>query len=227
MARYSVPGMLDRPYAPFERLAPQPSNMARSMQRQPANAIQNYLFAILAAEARIAALRIGLDPGLGMLDSDQRSRDSLPCDLMESVRPEVDAYVLDLIRSRTFSKRDSFETREGICRLMPSLTHQRAETGPIWSRKLGPVTERVARMLFEAPRNSKPTTANREPKSSRKRALPTPLAESNRSNGREPYKRELEQYLSRRCGRGCSGDYSCPTNSRGVQGCRCGAEDAA
>jgi len=89
------------------------------MQRQPANAIQNYLYAILEAEARIAALRMGLDLGLGLLDSDQRSRDSLPCDLMESVRPEVDAYVLDLIRSRTFSKRDFFETREGICRLMP------------------------------------------------------------------------------------------------------------
>lgn len=31
----------------------------------PANAILNYLYAILEAEARIAALRMGLDPGLG------------------------------------------------------------------------------------------------------------------------------------------------------------------
>jgi len=63
----------------------------------PANAMLNYLYAILEAEARIAALRMGLDPGLGLLHADQRSRDSLPCDLMEPVRPKVDAFVLELL----------------------------------------------------------------------------------------------------------------------------------
>jgi CRISPR associated protein Cas1 len=54
----------------------------------PANAILNYLYAILEAEARIAALRMGLDPGLGFLHADQTARDSLACDLMEPVRLE-------------------------------------------------------------------------------------------------------------------------------------------
>src|SRR5229473_4954716 len=80
----------------------------------PANAILNYLYAILEAEARIAALRMGLDPGLGLLHADQRARDSLPCDLMETVRPTVDAFVLELLAARTFRKSDLFETRDGI-----------------------------------------------------------------------------------------------------------------
>jgi CRISPR-associated endonuclease Cas1 len=156
----------------------------------PANAILNYLYAILEAEARIAALRMGLDPGLGLLHIDQGSRNSLPCDLMEPMRPKVDAYVLDLLRSRTFKKSDFFETREGICRIMPPLTQELAHTGPMLAKELGPVTERVARMLFEAARNTKAANAKGKAESTGKRQLPTPLTEANRSAGRQPYKRK-------------------------------------
>lgn len=79
----------------------------------PINALLNYLYAILEAEARIAALTLGLDPGMGVLHVDQRNRDSLACDVMEAVRPQVDAVVLDLLASRTFSAKDFFETRQG------------------------------------------------------------------------------------------------------------------
>ncbi|MCH8255181.1 MAG: CRISPR-associated endonuclease Cas1, partial [Gemmatimonadetes bacterium] len=41
------------------------------------NAILNYLYTILEAEARIACRTMGLDPGLGVLHSDQPARDSL------------------------------------------------------------------------------------------------------------------------------------------------------
>jgi CRISPR-associated endonuclease Cas1 len=85
----------------------------------PANAILNYLYAIAEAEARIAALAVGCDPGLGIMHADLRSRDSLACDLMEPVRPVVDAWALDLLESRTFRRSDFFETREGVCRIMP------------------------------------------------------------------------------------------------------------
>jgi CRISPR-associated endonuclease Cas1 len=76
----------------------------------PANAILNYLYAILESEARIAALTMGLDPGMGVMHADQRARDSLACDLMEAIRPNVDEYALDLLQSRAlrsaiFSKR--------------------------------------------------------------------------------------------------------------------------
>jgi CRISPR-associated endonuclease Cas1 len=137
----------------------------------PANAILNYLYAILEAEARIAALQMGLDPGLGFLHADQGSRDSLPCDLMEPIRPKVDAYVLDLLRSRRFRKSDFFETREGICRLMPPLARELADTARQWAKQLGPVTEAVAKTLYTQPKKSE--------------RLPTVLTERNRSDGRK------------------------------------------
>lgn len=42
----------------------------------PANAILNYLYAILEAEARLAISELGVDPGIGVLHSDTRARDS-------------------------------------------------------------------------------------------------------------------------------------------------------
>lgn len=116
----------------------------------PANAILNYLYAILEAEARIAALAIGADPALGFLHSDQRHRDSLACDLMEPARPGVDAYVLDLFARREFRKEDFFELPDGQCRLMPPLTEELIQTGPRWARLVLPEAQRVAAILLEA-----------------------------------------------------------------------------
>jgi CRISPR-associated endonuclease Cas1 len=152
----------------------------------PTNAILNYLFAILEAEARIAALKMGLDPGLG--HADQKARDSLSCDLMEAVRPKVNGFVLDLLASRTFRKGDLFETREGICRLMPPFTHKLAETSALWTRELAPVTEHVAKELFHADRETAHLNGASKPSTFGKTTLPTPLTEVNRSAGRQIHK---------------------------------------
>jgi CRISPR-associated endonuclease Cas1 len=135
----------------------------------PANAILNYLYSILESEARIAALTMGLDPGMGVMHADQRGRDSLACDVMEAIRPKVDAYVLDFFERRAFKKNDFFETREGVCRLMPRITGELIETAERWSKELAPITEFVAKSLS--------------------RHVPTPLTESNRSAGRAKYAR--------------------------------------
>ena len=67
----------------------------------PPDAMLNYLYAVLESEARLAATAMGLDPGIGLLHVDTDARDSLACDLMEPVRPQVDAYLLDwLTRDR-------------------------------------------------------------------------------------------------------------------------------
>src|SRR5262249_444692 len=60
----------------------------------PPNAAINYTYSILESEARLAISELGLDPGIGFLHSDTRTRDSFACDLMEPVRPQVDAFVL-------------------------------------------------------------------------------------------------------------------------------------
>jgi len=120
----------------------------------PANAILNYLYAIVESESRIAALAVGCDPGLGVMHVDRPYRDSLACDLMEPVRPVVDAWVLDLLESRTFRRSDFFENREGVCRIMPPLTKGLAETAPRWAAAVAPVAEDVAGALLGQRRKS-------------------------------------------------------------------------
>src|SRR6185437_325819 len=86
----------------------------------PTHAILNYLYALLESEARLAAVALGLDPGIGFLHVDTDARDSLACDLMEVVRPEIDAHVLDWIRRGPLRREWFFEERNGNCRLMGS-----------------------------------------------------------------------------------------------------------
>src|SRR5690242_6568184 len=66
----------------------------------PANAILNYLYAVLESETRLAAAALGLDPGLGFLHVDTPARDSLACDLMEPVRPQVERFCTGSAPSR-------------------------------------------------------------------------------------------------------------------------------
>ena len=136
----------------------------------PANAVLNYLYAVAEAESSIALLAMGLDPGLGVYHMDQEARDSLACDVMEAVRPDVDAYLLDLISHRRFAAREFFETRKGVCRMMPALSATLIGAAPQFARMVAPVVEEVARMLTSA--------------SASKASLPTPLTQINRAMGR-------------------------------------------
>src|SRR2546425_589702 len=107
----------------------------------PPNAILNYLYALLESEARLAAAALGLDPGLGFLHMDSRTRDSLACDLMEPVRPQVDAYVLDWINKEPLRRGWFFEQRDGNCRLMGSFAVGLSQTAPTWGRAVAPLAE--------------------------------------------------------------------------------------
>jgi CRISPR associated protein Cas1 len=110
----------------------------------PVHALLNYLYAVLEAEARIALRMVGADPGLALLHADSQRRESFALDLMEPVRPKVDAYVLQLLRDHTFRRSDFFETREGVCRLMPTVARPLAATGARWAKALAPHVERAA-----------------------------------------------------------------------------------
>jgi hypothetical protein len=67
-------------------------------------------------------------------------------DIMESVRPEVEGFVLDMLSARTFGKAD-VEPDEGHVRLRAPLTHELAETMPLWAAKVAPQTEKLADTL--------------------------------------------------------------------------------
>jgi CRISPR-associated endonuclease Cas1 len=146
-----------------------PLTSANRLAANPANAILNYLFALIEAEAAFACHAVGLDPGIGLLHADQKARDSLALDLMEPIRPDAERYLLDLLTHNTFRARDFHETRNGNCRLRPPLTNRLAETLLTWTTLLAPAAETVARRLARA--------AGIEPP-------PTPLTQANRRRGR-------------------------------------------
>src|SRR5262249_59065040 len=108
------------------------------------NAILNFLYCLLEAEARLSASAMGLDPGLGVLHVDTPARDSLACDLMEPIRPAVDAWLLDWITREPFRRSDFFETATGNCRLMSSLCAKLSETAFVWGKMVAPYAEQVA-----------------------------------------------------------------------------------
>ncbi len=116
----------------------------------PPNAVLNYLYAILESEARLAISELGLDPGIGVLHSDTRTRDSLACDLMEPIRPQVDAFLLDWLRREPLHRKWFFEERDGNCRLMGEFAVQLSETSKMWRQALGPLAEWIAHTLWSS-----------------------------------------------------------------------------
>jgi CRISPR-associated endonuclease Cas1 len=87
----------------------------------PMNSLLNLSYSLAEGEAIVACLAVGLDPGIGIVHADVRGRSSLALDVMEAIRPEVDAFVLALLRNRTFGLRDFYETRQGVCRVLAPL----------------------------------------------------------------------------------------------------------
>jgi CRISPR-associated endonuclease Cas1 len=155
----------------------------------PGCAILNFLYALAEQEATLALRAVGLDAGLAIVHRDQPARASLSLDLLEAIRPDIDRYLLTLLRERTFAASDFYETRRGTVRLLPPLTHQLAETLPAWAEQLAPVAEQIAETLLLG--------------------RPTPLTQSRRSAGRDAHRRQERrpritspalQRSCRRCG---------------------------
>jgi hypothetical protein len=136
--------------------------------------MMNYAYSFLEAEASLAARALGLDAAMGIFHVDQPNRDSLACDLMEPVRPQVDAYLLDWITTQPLKREWFFEQRNGNPRLMATLTENLAETAPTWGRAVAPVAEWVAQALWSSAGKTRRKTPT----------LPTRLTQRRRSEGR-------------------------------------------
>ena len=146
----------------------------------PPNAILNYLYAMLESEARLAAAALGLDPGIGILHVDTDARDSLACDLMEGVRVQIDAYVLQWLLHEPLHREWFFEQRNGNCRLMGSFVAKLSETAPTWRRAVAPVAEWLAAALSSTVRTPARQPVPATPLTQRRRreakdALSTPM----------------------------------------------------
>lgn len=124
----------------------------------PPNAILNYCYAVLESESRLALAALGLDASIGMLHKDLAARDSLACDLMEVVRPQVDAWLLNWLHRELFARSWFFETAEGNCRLMGPFAAKLSETAVTWRKFVAPWAEFVARELWTTTRKRIPHT---------------------------------------------------------------------
>ena len=153
----------------------------------PPNAILNYLYALLESESRLAAAALGLDPGLGVLHVDTPARDSLACDLMEPIRAQIDAYLLDWITRQPLRREWFFEERDGNCRLLGSFAVRLSETLPIWRRAVAPVAEWVARAFWSTIRRPDSPIATRLTQNNKREAkgalpLPSTISAPRRDN---------------------------------------------
>jgi CRISPR/Cas system-associated endonuclease Cas1 len=113
----------------------------------PANSLLNYTNAVAETECRLAACACGLDPGLGVLHTDTANRDSLALDLIETIRPAIEAWILDWLMREPLRRSDFMETANGNCRLSHSLCSKLSETAPTWGRLVTPFAEWVTRVL--------------------------------------------------------------------------------
>lgn len=145
-ARNRVPDHWQAPYAvrssPLHRGGRSPRGAS-----DPVNALLNYGYALAEVEARLAAIAVGLDPGLGIVHTDHKNRDSLALDLLEPLRPLVDRHVLDLLAARHFTMDDFHESRDGVCRVLSPLTGHLCGQMVDYARTVAPLAEQAAHLL--------------------------------------------------------------------------------
>jgi CRISPR-associated protein Cas1 len=115
----------------------------------PAKAMLNYLYTLLFAETRLGLLRAGFDPMAGVVHADNQYRDSFAYDVMETVRPDVDAWLLEFFQNHKFTAKDFYEKKDGGIRLTLRITPILAETVSLWSEKIESVIEQVEGVLLK------------------------------------------------------------------------------
>ena len=137
---------------------------------------------------------------------DSPSRDSLAADLMEAVRPEVDAFLLDWITRELLSRKWFFEQGDGNCRLMGPFAIRLSETAPTWGRAVAPFAEWITRTLWSRIR-----------KSAREPAPSTPLTQGHRREAKgalpvpPPERMPRRENICRDCGTSINdGSIHCP-----------------
>lgn len=117
----------------------------RQPPRDPVNAALSLAYTLAHGEAVAAAHAQGLDPMLGFLHEPLHSRESLACDLIEPLRPRIDARVL-----RVFSdgrlRPEHFSDETNGCRLTKT---GRSEFFTLWEGAAPLFRRYLRRALFE------------------------------------------------------------------------------
>lgn len=88
----------------------------RRPPRDPVNACLSLAYTMAHGDAVTSIRAAGLDPLIGFHHDLLFGRESLACDLVEPLRPRIDAWVWRLFRERTL-RPESFGSVNGACRL--------------------------------------------------------------------------------------------------------------
>jgi CRISP-associated protein Cas1 len=120
----------------------------------PVNAMLNYGYGLGYSEARTACIAHGLNPAIGINHGDKLGRDSLALDILEAVRPEIDAFILGLTgvgqEPYPFTYRSFHEPHgypPGTVRLVAPLTHVIAEASYAWETTAMTAAQTVVSIL--------------------------------------------------------------------------------
>jgi len=92
------------------------SGRNRRPPKDPVNSLLSLGYTLMQGEVHKAVLARGLDPGIGFLHTPHPGRESLVLDLMEPLRPGVDAFALALVTDR-LSPEDFTTGKQDGCRL--------------------------------------------------------------------------------------------------------------
>lgn len=85
----------------------------RRPPRDPLNAVLSLGYTLLHAEAILACHAVGLDPLIGFYHAPAFGRESLASDLVEFLRPEVDAWAMTQFNKETLRVEDFSTTQAG------------------------------------------------------------------------------------------------------------------
>lgn len=92
------------------------SNRNRRPPRDPLNALLSLGYTMLHSEAVLALYGAGLDPYIGFFHQLDFGRESLACDIVETLRVEVDRFAINAFRSDILRLED-FTTNDSGCLL--------------------------------------------------------------------------------------------------------------
>lgn len=137
----------------WHRIGPRvaPNSKSNRNATHPINAMLSYGYSVLESQVQMAVVAAGLDPTIGFMHSHGERRSALVLDLMEPMRPVVDAVVLGMARSRAFSPADFILREDGVCRLMPRLAQMLISEQTAKSVERGCVTQFAQQISATSP----------------------------------------------------------------------------
>ena len=117
----------------------------RRPPRDPVNAVLSLAYTMAHAEAVAACYAHGLDPMVGFLHEPAHGRESLACDLIEPLRPHLDARLVRLFAEQSLRAEHFDDTPQG-CRLDKAGRRHFYQ----WWEKQGLIIRRYFRVTLQA-----------------------------------------------------------------------------